>query len=274
MIYTISLKENKIEKKDEIFYFEISQREDLTKLSINKIIFNDETNEFKYFDNTNKELDIELNDYQQTVRDTILITFHSLFDADSLNRLKQRKIYDLKTQCTFNDYCDINCNFFCSFGLLLPGDKQHIDLYKSLLNYTNTKLVITDMNGDKQEVTKEQLNTIIEECLINLEYLQKQQQQAIIEIASFKSEESVTNYNVVISPFNFFNSEDQSKIEDLRVKVKNELMYPQILSDGLLELSDQYETSDTENQDAIIELSDLVCELQEEVKKIKAKLGA
>lgn len=274
MIYTISLKENKLEKTDEIFFFEISQREDLTKLGINKIIFNDETDEYKYFDNTNKELDIELNAYQETVRDTILTTFHSLFDADALNRLKQRKIYDLKTQCTFNDYCDINCNFFCSFGLLLPGDKQHIDLYKSLLNYTDTNLVITDMNGDKQEVTKEQLSTIIEECLINLEYLQKQQQQAIIEIASFDSEENVTNYNAVISPFNFFSSGDQSEIEDLRVKVKNELMYPQTLSDGLLELSDQYETSNTENQDAIIELSDLVCELQEEVKQLKAKLGA
>lgn len=274
MIYTISLKENKIEKKDEIFYFEMAQSYELTDLGINKIIYNDDTDEYKYFDNTNKELDIELNDYQQTVRDTILTTFHSLFDADALNRLKQRKIYDLKTQCTFNDYCDINCNFFCSFGLLLPGDKQHIDLYKSLLNYTDTNLVITDMNGDKQEVTKEQLNTIIEECLINLEYLQKQQQQAIIEIASFNSEESVTNYNAVISPFNFFSSGDQSEIEDLRVKVKNELMYPQTLSDGLLELSDQYETSNTENQDAIIELSDLVCELQEEVKQLKAKLGA
>ena len=274
MIYTISLKENKIEKKDEIFYFEISQSYELTDLGINKIIYNDDTDEYKYFDNTNKELDIELNAYQQTVRDTILTTFHSLFDADALNRLKQRKIYDLKTQCTFNDYCDINCNFFCSFGLLLPGDKQHIDLYKSLLNYTDTNLVITDMNGDKQEVTKEQLNTIIEECLINLEYLQKQQQQAIIEIASFNSEESVTNYNAVISPFNFFSSGDQSEIEDLRVKVKNELMYPQALSDGLLELSDQYETTNTENQDAIIELSDLVCELQEEVKQLKAKLGA
>lgn len=274
MIYTISLKENKIEKKDEIFYFEMAQSYELTDLGINKIIYNDDTNEYKYFDNTNKELDIELNAYQESVRDTILTTFHSLFDADALNRLKQRKIYDLKTQCTFNDYCDINCNFFCSFGLLLPGDKQHIDLYKSLLNYTDTNLVITDMNGDKQEVTKEQLNTIIEECLINLEYLQKQQQQAIIEIASFNSEESVTNYNAVISPFNFFSSGDQSEIEDLRVKVKNELMYPQTLSDGLLELSDQYETSNTENQDAIIELSDLVCELQEEVKKLKAKLGA
>lgn len=274
MIYTISLKENKIEKKDEIFYFEMAQSYELTDLGINKIIYNDDTDEYKYFDNTNKELDIELNEYQKTVRDTILTTFHSLFDADALNRLKQRKIYDLKTQCTFNDYCDINCNFFCSFGLLLPGDKQHIDLYKSLLNYTDTNLVITDMNGDKQEVTKEQLNTIIEECLINLEYLQKQQQQAIIEIASFNSEESVTNYNAVISPFNFFSSGDQSEIEDLRVKVKNELMYPQTLSDGLLELSDQYETSNTENQDAIIELSDLVCELQEEVKQLKAKLGA
>lgn len=274
MIYTISLKENKIEKKDEIFFFEMAQSYELTDLGINKIIYNDDTNEYKYFDNTNKELDIELNAYQQTVRDTILTTFHSLFDADALNRLKQRKIYDLKTQCTFNDYCDINCNFFCSFGLLLPGDKQHIDLYKSLLNYTDTNLVITDMNGDKQEVTKEQLNTIIEECLINLEYLQKQQQQAIIEIASFNSEESVTNYNAVISPFNFFSSGDQSEIEDLRVKVKNELMYPQALSDGLLELSDQYETTNTENQDAIIELSDLVCELQEEVKQLKAKLGA
>jgi hypothetical protein len=274
MIYTISLKENKIEKKDEIFYFEMAQSYELTDLGINKIIYNDDTDEYKYFDNTNKELDIELNEYQKTVRDTILTTFHSLFDADALNRLKQRKIYDLKTQCTFNDYCDINCNFFCSFGLLLPGDKQHIDMYKSLLNYTDTNLVITDMNGDKQEVTKEQLNTIIEECLINLEYLQKQQQQAIIEIASFNSEESVTNYNAVISPFNFFSSGDQSEIEDLRVKVKNELMYPQVLSDGLLELSDQYETSNTENQDAIIELSDLVCELQEEVKQLKAKLGA
>lgn len=274
MIYTISLKENKIEKKDEIFYFEMAQSYELTDLGINKIIYNDDTDEYKYFDNTNKELDIELNEYQKTVRDTILTTFHSLFDADALNRLKQRKIYDLKTQCTFNDYCDINCNFFCSFGLLLPGDKQHIDLYKSLLNYTDTNLVITDMNGDKQEVTKEQLNTIIEECLINLEYLQKQQQQAIIEIASFNSEESVTNYNAVISPFNFFSSGDQSEIEDLRVKVKNELMYPQALSDGLLELSDQYEITNTENQDAIIELSDLVCELQEEVKQLKAKLGA
>nr|DAI37517.1 MAG TPA: hypothetical protein [Caudoviricetes sp.] len=274
MIYTISLKENKIEKKDEIFYFEMAQSYELTDLGINKIIYNDDTDEYKYFDNTNKELDIELNEYQKTVRDTILTTFHSLFDADALNRLKQRKIYDLKTQCTFNDYCDINCNFFCSFGLLLPGDKQHIDLYKSLLNYTDTNLVITDMNGDKQEVTKEQLNTIIEESLINLEYLQKQQQQAIIEIASFNSEESVTNYNAVISPFNFFSSGDQSEIEDLRVKVKNELMYPQALSDGLLELSDQYETTNTENQDAIIELSDLVCELQEEVKQLKAKLGA
>lgn len=274
MIYTISLKENKIEKKDEIFYFEMAQSYELTDLGINKIIYNDDTDEYKYFDNTNKELDIELNEYQKTVRDTILTTFHSLFDADALNRLKQRKIYDLKTQCTFNDYCDINCNFFCSFGLLLPGDKQHIDLYKSLLNYTDTNLVITDMNGDKQEVTKEQLNTIIEECLINLEYLQKQQQQAIIEIASFNSEESVTNYNAVISPFNFFSSGDQSEIEDLRVKVKNELMYPQALSDGLLELSDQYEISNTENQDAIIELSDLVCELQEEVKQLKAKQGA
>lgn len=274
MIYTISLKENKIEKKDEIFYFEMAQSYELTDLGINKIIYNDDTDEYKYFDNTNKELDIELNEYQKTVRDTILTTFHSLFDADALNRLKQRKIYDLKTQCTFNDYCDINCNFFCSFGLLLPGDKQHIDLYKSLLNYTDTNLVITDMNGDKQEVTKEQLNTIIEECLINLEYLQKQQQQAIIEIASFNSEESVTNYNAVISTFNFFSSGDQSEIEDLRVKVKNELMYPQVLSDGLLELSDQYETTNTENQDAIIELSDLVCELQEEVKQLKAKLGA
>lgn len=274
MIYTISLKENKIEKKDEIFYFEMAQSYELTDLGINKIIYNDDTDEYKYFDNTNKELDIELNEFQKTVRDTILTTFHSLFDADALNRLKQRKIYDLKTQCTFNDYCDINCNFFCSFGLLLPGDKQHIDLYKSLLNYTDTNLVITDMNGDKQEVTKEQLNTIIEECLINLEYLQKQQQQAIIEIAFFNSEESVTNYNAVISPFNFFSSGDQSEIEDLRVKVKNELMYPQVLSDGLLELSDQYETTNTENQDAIIELSDLVCELQEEVKQLKAKLGA
>lgn len=275
MIYTISLKENKIEKKDEIFYFEMAQSYELTDLGINKIIYNDDTDEYKYFDNTNKELDIELNEYQKTVRDTILTTFHSLFDADALLRLKQRKIYDLKTQCTFNDYCDINCNFFCSFGLLLPGDKQHIDLYKSLLNYTDTNLVITDMNGDKQEVTKEQLNTIIEEATINLEYQLKQQQQAIADLSSLADEQSIEEYKAIITPYNFFSTNDnQPDIEDIRIKVKNELMYPQTLSDGLLELSDQYETTNTENQDAIIELSDLVCELQEEVKKLKAKLGA
>ena len=275
MIYTISLKENKIEKKDEIFYFEMAQSYELTDLGINKIIYNDDTDEYKYFDNTNKELDIELNEYQKTVRDTILTTFHSLFDADALLRLKQRKIYDLKTQCTFNDYCDINCNFFCSFGLLLPGDKQHIDLYKSLLNYTDTNLVITDMNGDKQEVTKEQLNTIIEEATINLEYQLKQQQQAIADLSSLADEQSIEEYKAIITPYNSFSTNDnQPDIEDIRIKVKNELMYPQTLSDGLLELSDQYETTNTENQDAIIELSDLVCELQEEVKKLKAKLGA
>ena len=256
MIYTISLKENKIEKKDEIFYFEMAQSYELTDLGINKIIYNDDTKEYKYFDNTNKELDIELNAYQESVRDTILTTFHSLFDADALLRLKQRKIYDLKTQCTFNDYCDI-------------------DLYKSLLNYTDTNLVITDMNGDKQEVTKEQLNTIIEEATINLEYQLKQQQQAIADLSSLADEQSIEEYKAIITPYNFFSTNDnQPDIEDIRIKVKNELMYPQTLSDGLLELSDQYETTNTENQDAIIELSDLVCELQEEVKKLKAKLGA
>lgn len=275
MIYTISLKENKIEKKDEIFYFEISQSYELTDLGINKIIYNDDTNEYKYFDNTNKELDIELNSYQQTVRDTILTTFHSLFDADTLLRLRQRKIYDLKTQCTFNNYCDVNCNFMSSFGVLLQGDKQHIDYYKNLLNYTENNLVITDVTGEQQEVTKEQLNTIIEEATINLEYQLKQQQQAIADISSLDDEQSIEEYKAIITPYNFFSVNDnQPDIEDIRIKVKNELMYPQTLTDGLLELSDQYEISNTENQDAIIELSDLVCELQEEVKQLKAKLGA
>lgn len=275
MIYTISLKENKIEKKDEIFYFEISQSYELTDLGINKIIYNDDTNEYKYFDNTNKELDIELNSYQQTVRDTILTTFHSLFDADTLLRLRQRKIYDLKTQCTFNNYCDVNCNFMSSFGVLLQGDKQHIDYYKNLLNYTENNLVITDVTGEQQEVTKEQLNTIIEEATINLEYQLKQQQQAIADLSSLADEQSIEEYKAIITPYNFFSVNDnQPDIEDIRIKVKNELMYPQTLTDGLLELSDQYEISNTENQDAIIELSDLVCELQEEVKQLKAKLGA
>ena len=92
MIYTISLKENKIEKKDEIFYFKMAQSYELTDLGINKIIYNDDTDEYKYFDNTNKDLNIELNEYQKTVRDTILTTFHSLFDADALLRLRQRKL--------------------------------------------------------------------------------------------------------------------------------------------------------------------------------------
>lgn len=275
MIYTISLKENKLEKTDEIFYFEISQSYELTDLGINKIIYNDDTNEYKYFDNTNKELDIELNSYQQTVRDTILTTFHSLFDADTLLRLRQRKIYDLKTQCAFNNYCDVNCNFMSSFGVLLQGDKQHIDYYKNLLNYTENNLVITDVTGEQQEVTKEQLNTIIEEATINLEYQLKQQQQAIADISSLDDEQSIEEYKAIITPYNFFSVNDnQPDIEDIRIKVKNELMYPQTLTDGLLELSDQYEISNTENQDAIIELSDLVCELQEEVKQLKAKLGA
>lgn len=275
MIYTISLKENKIEKKDEFFYFEMAQSYELTDLGINKIIYNDDTDEYKYFDNTNKELDIELNEYQKTVRDTILTTFHSLFDADTLLRLRQRKIYDLKTQCTFNNYCDVNCNFMSSFGTLLQGDRQHIDYYKNLLNYTENNMVITDVTGEQQEVTKEQLNTIIEEATINLEYQLKQQQQAIVDLSSLADEQSIEEYKAIITPYNFFSTNDnQPDIEDIRIKVKNELMYPQTLSDGLLELSDQYETSNTENQDAIIELSDLVCELQEEVKQLKAKLGA
>lgn len=275
MIYTISLKENKIEKKDEIFYFEMAQSYELTDLGINKIIYNDDTDEYKYFDNTNKDLDIELNEYQKTVRDTILTTFHSLFDADALKRLKQRKIYDLKTQCTFNNYCDVNCNFMSSFGVLFQGDRQHIDYYKNLLNYTENNMVITDVTGEQQEVTKEQLNTIIEEATINLEYQLKQQQQAIADLSSLADEQSIEEYKAIITPYNFFSTNDnQPDIEDIRIKVKNELMYPQTLSDGLLELSDQYETSNTENQDAIVELSDLVCELQEEVKKLKTKQGA
>ena len=275
MIYTISLKENKIEKTDEIFYFEMAQSYELTDLGINKIIYNDDTDEYKYFDNTNKELDIELNEYQKTVRDTILTTFHSLFDADALLRLRRRKIYDLKTQCTFNNYCDVNCNFMSSFGVLFQGDRQHIDYYKNLLNYTENNMVITDVTGEQQEVTKEQLNTIIEEATINLEYQLKQQQQAIADLSSLADEQSIEEYKAIITPYNFFSTNDnQPDIEDIRIKVKNELMYPQTLSDGLLELSDQYEISNTENQDAIIELSDLVCELQEEVKKLKAKQGA
>ena len=261
MIYTISLKENKIEKKDEIFYFEMAQSYELTDLGINKIIYNDDTDEYKYLDNTNKELDIELNEYQKTVRDTILTTFHSLFDADALNRLKQRKIYDLKTQCTFNDYCDINCNFFCSFGLFLFGDQQHIDYYRDLLNSISDLITITDVNGDKQEVSKEQLNQIVKESLINLEFLKKQHQQAIIDISNLTTEQAVNEYQVVITPYNFFNTDsNQKSIEDIKTKVENKLMYPQQLSDGLIEISD-----------IVSSLQDEIKELKNELKELKTK---
>lgn len=261
MIYTIFLKENKIEKTDEIFYFEMAQKEDLTRLGINRIEYSDVTKEFKYFDNTNKELTVSLNAYQETVRDTLLSTFHSLFDGDALRRLKQRKLYDLKSQCYFENYNDINCNFVCSYGLFLFGDQQHIDYYRDLLNSVSDKVTITDTNGNEQEVNKEQLNQIVKESLINLEFLKKQHQQAIIDISNLTTEQAVNNYQVVITPYNFFNTDsNQKSIVDIKTKVENKLMYPQQLSDGLIEISD-----------IVSSLQDEIKELKNELKELKTK---
>lgn len=261
MIYTISLKENKIEKTDEIFYFEIAQKEDLTRLGINRIEYSDVTKEFKYFDNTNKELPVTLDAHQETIRDNILSTFHSLFDANALTRLKQRKLYDLKSQCYFENYNDINCNFVCSLGLFLFGDQQHIDYYRDLLNSISDLITITDINGDKHEVNKDQLNQIVKESLINLEFLKKQHQQAIIDISNLTTEQAVNEYQVVITPYNFFNTDsNQKSIEDIETKVENKLMYPQQLSDGLIEISD-----------IVSSLQDEIKELKNELKELKTK---
>lgn len=265
MLYTISLKDNKLEKVDEIFYFEMPNVSELTGIGIAVIKYDDETNEYKYYSASGSELEPELNDWLKTVRDSIMSTYHSLFDKDAVARLKSRKIFSLQAYSHFNDYSDINCNFVSSFGVLFNGDKQHIDHYMRLLDYyaLDKEIAVLDVKGNRHNLTRDQLYTLAREALISKEWILRQEQVAIAEIAAMTTEEEIEAYVPHIEPYNFFiehNAEPTAENPLLNIHDVEAIV------DSELEAKSIYD-------DTILELTDLVYSLQDQIAELKAKLG-
>lgn len=276
MLYTISLKENRLDKTDEIFFFEIPNGAELMAAGIAAFTYDDTTGEYKYYTATGSEFNPELNEWLKTVRDSVLSTFHSLFDADALKRLKSRKLYNLRANSVTASYANPNCTFVTSLGVLIYGDKKNIDHYTNLLNYYALDTAeIVGVNGEHIEVNRTELETIVRESYINMEYLRRQEDKAITELAALTTEEEVNNYIPKVVPYNFFidDKSAQGDITDIEAFIDARLSEFTTIEDALVELSDNYEESTELTQDAVVELADEVYALKDEIKQLKAKLG-
>lgn len=276
MLYTISLKDNKLEKTDEIFFFDMSDKEELVAVGIAAFTYDDDTNEYKYYTATGNEFNPELTGRLESVRDSILTTYHTLFDKDALARLKSRKLYNLRANSVTASYANPNCTFVTSLGVLIYGDKKNIDHYTNLLNYYALDTTeIVGVKGEHIVVTRDELETIVRESYINMEYLRRQEDKAITELAALATEEEVNNYIPKVVPYNFAIEDKsvQGDITDIEAFVDARLSEFTTIEDALVELSDNYEESTELTQDAVVELGDEVYALKEEIKQLKAKLG-
>lgn len=276
MLYTISLKDNKLEKTDEIFFFDMPDKEELAAVGIAAFTYDDDTNEYKYYTATGNEFNPELTDRLESVRDAVLTTYHTLFDKDALARLKSRKLYNLRANSIAASYANPNCTFVTSLGVLIYGDKKNIDNYTNLLNYYALDTTeIVGVKGEHIVVTRDELETIVRESYINMEYLRRQEDKAITELAALATEEEVNNYIPKVVPYNFAieDKSAQGDITDIEAFVDARLSEFTTIEDALVELSDNYEESTELTQDAVVELADEVYALKEEIKQLKAKLG-
>jgi hypothetical protein len=276
MLYTISLKDNKLEKTDEIFFFDMPDKEELAAVGIAAFTYDDDTNEYKYYTATGNEFNPELTARLESVRDAVLTTYHTLFDKDALARLKSRKLYNLRADSIAASYANPNCTFVTSLGVLIYGDKKNIDYYTNLLNYYALDTTeIVGVKGEHIVVTRDELETIVRESYINMEYLRRQEDKAITELAALTTEEEVNNYIPKVVPYNFAieDKSAQGDITDIEAFVDARLSEFTTIEDALVELSDNYEESTELTQDAVVELADEVYALKEEIKQLKAKLG-
>lgn len=276
MLYTISLKDSKLEKTDEIFFFDMPDKEELAAVGIAAFTYDDDTNEYKYYTATGNEFNPELTARLESVRDAVLTTYHTLFDKDALARLKSRKLYNLRANSIAASYANPNCTFVTSLGVLIYGDKKNIDHYTNLLNYYALDTAeIVGVNGEHIEVNRTELETIVRESYINMEYLRRQEDKAITELAALTTEEEVNNYIPKVVPYNFAieDKSAQGDITDIEAFVDARLSEFTTIEDALVELSDNYEESTELTQDAVVELADEVYALKEEIKQLKAKLG-
>lgn len=276
MLYTISLKDNKLEKTDEIFFFGMPDKEELAAVGIAAFTYDDDTNEYKYYTATGNEFNPELTARLESVRDAVLTTYHTLFDKDALARLKSRKLYNLRANSIAASYANPNCTFVTSLGVLIYGDKKNIDYYTNLLNYYALDTTeIVGVKGEHIVVTRDELETIVRESYINMEYLRRQEDKAITELAALTTEEEVNNYIPKVVPYNFAieDKSAQGDITDIEAFVDARLSEFTTIEDALVELSDNYEESTELTQDAVVELADEVYALKEEIKQLKAKLG-
>lgn len=276
MLYTISLKDNKLEKTDEIFFFDMPDKEELAAVGIAAFTYDDDTNEYKYYTATGNEFNPELTGRLESVRDAVLTTYHTLFDKDALARLKSRKLYNLRANSVTASYANPNCTFVTSLGALIYGDKKNIDHYTNLLNYYALDTTeIVGVKGEHIAVTRDELETIVRESYINMEYLRRQEDKAITELAALTTEEEVNNYIPKVVPYNFAieDKASQGDITDIEAFVDARLSEFTTIEDALVELSDNYEESTELTQDAVVELADEVYDLKEEIKQLKAKLG-
>lgn len=276
MLYTISLKDNKLEKTDEIFFFDMPDKEELAAVGIAAFTYDDDTNEYKYYTATGNEFNPELTARLESVRDAVLTTYHTLFDKDALARLKSRKLYNLRANSIAASYANPNCTFVTSLGVLIYGDKKNIDHYTNLLNYYALDTTeIVGVKGEHIAVTRDELETVVRESYINMEYLRRQEDKAITELAALTTEEEVNNYIPKVVPYNFAieDKSAQGDITDIEAFVDARLSEFTTIEDALVELSDNYEESTELTQDAVVELADEVYALKEEIKQLKAKLG-
>lgn len=139
--------------------------------------YDDSSKNYRFFKDTGEEITVDLTEELKTECDNVLNYYHSVFDADQVQRAVKRVSFHLEQTFPFKDIYNNSLYFYSSFGFRVKGDwyfKEYLsDTIESLTDDTTT-IVLTDYDMQTHNLTRPQLQHLLTELRLNLKYIEEQ----------------------------------------------------------------------------------------------------
>ena len=145
--------------------------------------YDDSSKNYRFFKETGEEVEVELSDELKQECDSVLLLYHSTFDADQVNRAKERVKYHLQVTFPFKDVYNNDIYFISSYGFKVKGDWYYKEYLKDVIDgLTDDTTILFDYDNQTHNLTKEQLQHLYSELIENLKYVEQQRLNFLAEI--------------------------------------------------------------------------------------------
>lgn len=198
MFYTIKLDKDKAKEANAVYTFTISSPfesyllsfpEAYTSPSIRDgefdyFTYDESSDQYRFFNSNGLDLQITPNAELLTECKNCLAYYHSVFDADAIQRAKDRVTYHLQQTFPFKEFFCESLFFTSSYGFRVKGDYYFKDYLRESVEYleeTET-LDLIDYDGNSHTLTREQLQHLLKELGKNQIFIEKQRTDYLAQI--------------------------------------------------------------------------------------------